>query len=96
MYLNSFQVLFPLFAQLDLPSANEEDEKALAAAAVSNAKGPYLYDVRKNFGLFAATPLSCPYFLLILHSSPLVRSMFCPKKIDHKSGLTLYPGYWLL
>ena len=31
----SFQVLFPLFAQLDLPSANEEDEKAVAAAAAA-------------------------------------------------------------
>ena len=24
---------------------------------------------------------------------PLVRSAFCPKKIDHTSGLTLHPGY---
>ena len=31
----SFQVLFPLFAQLDLPSANEEDEKAVAKAAAA-------------------------------------------------------------
>ena len=31
-------MLFPLFAQLDLPSANEEDEKAVAAASVSSAK----------------------------------------------------------
>ena len=31
-----FQVLFPLFAQLDLPSANEnEDEKAVVAASAS-------------------------------------------------------------
>ena len=28
-------MLFPLFAQLDLPSANEEDEKAVAAASTS-------------------------------------------------------------
>ena len=28
-----------------------------------------------------------------LPSSPLVRSKFCPMKIDHKSGLTLYYGY---
>ena len=32
----------------------------------------------------------------IIYSSPLVRSMFCPMKIDHKSELTLYPGYWLV
>ena len=31
-----------------------------------------------------------------VHSSPLVRSTFCPMEIDHKSGLTLYPGYWLV
>ena len=28
-----------------------------------------------------------------IKSSPLVRSAFCPMKIDHTSGLTLYPGY---
>ena len=28
-----------------------------------------------------------------LQSHPLVRSAFCPKKIDHTSGLTLHPGY---
>ena len=26
-----------------------------------------------------------------VQSSPLVRSAFCPMKIDHSSGLTLYP-----
>ena len=29
-----------------------------------------------------------------IHSSPLVRSTFCPSEIDHISGLTLYPVYW--
>ena len=29
-----------------------------------------------------------------VQSSPLVRSGFCPMKIDQKSGLTLYPGYY--
>ena len=29
----------------------------------------------------------------LLQSSPLLRSAFCPMKIDHTSGLTLYPGY---
>ena len=33
---------------------------------------------------------------LRIHSTPLVRSTFCPMKIDHISGLTLYPGYWLV
>ena len=28
-----------------------------------------------------------------LHWSPLVRSVFCPKKVDLTSGLTLDPGY---
>ena len=32
---------------------------------------------------------------LRVHSSPLVRSTFCPMRIDHISRLTLYPGYWL-
>ena len=32
----------------------------------------------------------------VLQSRPLVRSAFCPKKIDHKSGLTLHPGYNLV
>ena len=27
-----------------------------------------------------------------IHLSPLLRSTFCPMKIDHKSGLTLHPG----
>ena len=36
------------------------------------------------------------YFALHIHSNPLVRPTFCPMKIDHKSGLTLYPGYWLV
>ena len=27
-----------------------------------------------------------------IHWSP--HWTFCPRKIDHKSGLTLYPGYW--
>ena len=30
---------------------------------------------------------------LQIHSSPIVRSTFCQMKIDHKSALTLYPGY---
>ena len=30
----------------------------------------------------------------IVHSIPLEGFPFCPMKIDHKSGLTLYPGYW--
>ena len=29
----------------------------------------------------------------MVQSSPLVRSAFCPMKIDHTSGLTLNPGY---
>ena len=29
----------------------------------------------------------------ILHWSPLARSTFRPRKIDHESGMTLYPGY---
>ena len=37
MILSSFQVLFPLFAQLDLPSANEEDEKTVATTAGSSS-----------------------------------------------------------
>ena len=28
-----------------------------------------------------------------VHLSPLVRSVFCPKKVDLTSGLTLDPGY---
>ena len=31
-----------------------------------------------------------------IHSSPLVRSTFCPLKFDHKSGLTLYLGSWVV
>ena len=31
-----------------------------------------------------------------LQSRPLVRSAFCPKKLDHTSKLTLHPGYNLL
>ena len=31
-----------------------------------------------------------------VQSRPLVRSAFCPKKIDHISGLTLHLGYNLL
>ena len=37
-----------------------------------------------------------PDYLIHMHSSPLVRSTFCPMKMDHKCGLTLYPGYWLV
>ena len=42
---------------------------------------------------------TCRWYLLIsigsqIHSSPLVRSTFCPTEIDHISGVTLYPGYW--
>ena len=33
---------------------------------------------------------------LVVQSSPLVRSAFCPMKIDHTSDLTLYPGYQLV
>ena len=33
---------------------------------------------------------------LEIHSSPHVRSTFVRMKIDHKSGLTLYPGYRLV
>ena len=33
------------------------------------------------------------HVVCVIQSSPLVRSAFCPKKIDHTSGLTLYPGY---
>ena len=29
--------------------------------------------------------------LSVLQSSPLVRSVFCPMKIDHTIGLTLHP-----
>ena len=29
----------------------------------------------------------------VIQSSPLLRSAFCPVKIDHINGLTLYPGY---
>ena len=29
----------------------------------------------------------------VIQWRPLVRSAFCPKKIDHSSGLTLHPGY---
>ena len=29
----------------------------------------------------------------IIHSSPVVWSTFCPMKIDHIRGLTLYQGY---
>ena len=32
-------MLFPLFAQLDLPSANEEDEKAVMAASSGTGSG---------------------------------------------------------
>ena len=32
----------------------------------------------------------------LIHSSLLARSTFCTMKIDHISGLTLYPGYWLV
>ena len=34
------------------------------------------------------------YIVLAIQSRPLVRlsSTFCPKKIDHISGLTLHPG----
>ena len=31
--------------------------------------------------------------ITVIQSSPLVRSAFCPMKIDHTNGLTLYPGY---
>ena len=31
--------------------------------------------------------------ICIVHWSLLVRSAFCPKKVDLKSGLTLPPGY---
>ena len=30
---------------------------------------------------------------MAVHKSPLVRSAFCPKKVDLTSGLTLHPGY---
>ena len=51
------------------------------------------------------SPLICETFIchdlyyplvIDVHSSPLVRSMFCPMKIDHIRGLTLYTGYWLV
>ena len=31
-----------------------------------------------------------------MYSSLLVRAKFCPMKINRKSGLTLYPGYWIV
>ena len=34
--------------------------------------------------------------LIRIQSRPHVRSAFCPKEIDHISGLTLHPGYKLL
>ena len=33
------------------------------------------------------------WVMSVIQSSPLVRSAFCPMKIDHTNGLTLYPGY---
>ena len=36
------------------------------------------------------------YMLFDIQSRPLVRSAFCPKKIDHTNGLTLHLGYNLL
>ena len=31
--------------------------------------------------------------IIAVKSSPLIRAAFCPKKIDHTSRLTLYPGF---
>ena len=36
---------------------------------------------------------SSNFSLIAIQWSPLVRSAFCPKKVDLTSGLTLYPGY---
>ena len=52
--IGGVQVIFPLFAQLDLPSANEEDDKAVAATAsasvsVSSAKDQSLCSKLMSF-----------------------------------------------
>ena len=49
-------------------------------------------------GVTATGQLNVDSFKIKLHWSPLVRSAFCPKKVDLTSGLTLHPGnnwFWL-
>ena len=35
----------------------------------------------------------CSLVALEIQCNPLIRSTFCPRKVDHISGLILYPGY---
>ena len=53
-----------------------------------------LYDVISASNQWV--PTSHHLLCMSVHSGPLVRSPFCPVKIDHISMLTLYPGYRLV